>query len=154
MKIRSVIERLPAIAATLAITCAIAVPFAQAENVSKFARVEAVNWQGTVINVAPLMDFYKRRFYNGIWTSKQGLTPQGAELVQVLQGAAGDGLSPEDYLSGLPSNVNALSGENLAAAELYLSEAAAKYARDLYGGRTTPAYPPPSGQPGQRSIHP
>jgi murein L,D-transpeptidase YcbB/YkuD len=143
MKICSFIERLPAIALALAFTCAMPAPFAQAESVSKFARVEAINWQGTVINVAPLMDFYKRRLYNGIWTAKQGLTPQGAELVQVLQGAASDGLTPEDYLSGLPSNVNALSGEHLAAAELYLSESAAKYARDLYGGRTTPAVTEP-----------
>lgn len=108
-----------------------------------FARVEVIKWNGTVVNVAPLMDFYKRRFFNGVWTGKQGLTGQGTELVRLLQSAGSDGLEPADYLSALPANVNSLAGENLAAAELYLSEAAAKYSRDLYGGRTTPAVSEP-----------
>jgi murein L,D-transpeptidase YcbB/YkuD len=143
MNLKTFFRQIPALLVAFAISSAMPAQLAQAENVAKFARVEAINWQGTAINVAPLMDFYKRRFFNGIWTGKQGLTPQGAELVQVLQGAASDGLTPEDYLSSLPSNVNALSGDQLAAAELYLSEAAVKFARDLYAGRTTPAVSEP-----------
>ena len=121
----------------------VAIQPAQAESVAPFARSQAIKWQGTVINVQPLMDYYKRQFFKGSWTARQGLTPYGAELVQQFSTAASDGLEPSDYLAGVPANVNQLTGEQLAAVELYLADATVRYARDLYGGRTTPAVSEP-----------
>lgn len=120
-----------------------AAPAAKAESVTPFARSQAIKWQGTVIDVQPLMDYYKRQFFKGSWTARQGLTPRGAELVKQFSTAASDGLEPADYLAGVPANVNQLSGEQLAAVELYLSDATIRYARDLYAGRTTPAVSEP-----------
>lgn len=116
---------------------------AHAESVAPFVRNQAIKWQGTVINVGPLMDYYKRQFFKGSWTARQGLTSRGAELVKQLSTAASDGLEPSDYLAGVPANVGQLTGQQLAAVELYLSDAAIRYARDLYGGRTTPAVSEP-----------
>ena len=131
-------------ASALCILTGLTIPLpAQAESVAPFARSEAIKWQGTVVNVEPLMDYYKRQFFAGSWTAKQGLSPRGAELVNQLATAAGDGLEPADYIAGVPANVNQLSGEQLAAVELYLSDAAIRYARDLYAGRTTPAVSEP-----------
>lgn len=116
---------------------------AQAASVAPFIGHQAIKWQGTVINVEPIAPFYKRRLFNGIWTARKGLTPKGVELVKLLGQSGSDGLEPSDYLSNWPANANELSGDNLAAAELYLSDAAVRYIRDLHSGRTTPAVSEP-----------
>ncbi|MEM7461296.1 MAG: L,D-transpeptidase family protein [Pseudomonadota bacterium] len=115
----------------------------QAANVAPFIAHQAIKWQGTVINVEPIAPFYKRRFFNGIWTARKGLTPKGVELVNLLSQSGSDGLEPSDYLSNWPGNADQLTGENLVAAELYLSDAAVRYIRDLHSGRTTPAVSEP-----------
>ncbi|MEZ5871564.1 MAG: L,D-transpeptidase family protein [Nitratireductor sp.] len=115
----------------------------EAANVLKFARAQAINWNGRAIDTAPLMDFYKRQFFKGIWTTDSGLTKRGQELVEALSAAVSDGLSAGDYLSGFPGNAASLRGDDLAGLELFLSDAALKYARDLHGGRTTPAISEP-----------
>ena len=125
---------------------------AEAANVLKFARAQAINWNGRAINTAPLMDFYKRQFFKGIWTTDSGLTKRGQELVEVLSAAGSDGLSPADYLSGFPGNASSLRGDDLSALELFLSEAALKFARDLHGGRTTPAISEPDIVIGRKQL--
>lgn len=117
--------------------------FANAESVRAFATVQAINWRGSVINVEPLMPFYKRQNYTGIWTQKKGLSKRGKQLLGALNNAWLDGLEPLDYLAGFPGKPDKLRGEQLAGAELYLSNAAVRFARDLYAGRTTPAVSEP-----------
>ena len=114
-----------------------------AANVLPLIGHQAIKWQGTVVNVEPLAGFYKRRLLNGIWTAGKGLTPQGKELVQVLSEAGADGLEPSDYLGNWPADADGLSGQDLVAAELYLSDAALRYSRDLHAGRTTPSVSEP-----------
>jgi murein L,D-transpeptidase YcbB/YkuD len=116
---------------------------AQAASVLGYLNREAVKWQGTVIAVEPLAGFYKRQFGKGVWTTDKGLTRRGQELLQAFARAGEDGLEPADYLGSFPANPAALRGEDLAGAELYLSDAAARFARDLFGGRTTPSISEP-----------
>ena len=118
-------------------------PSAVAANVSKFATSKAIKWRGGVINVEPLMPFYKRIAFQGIWTSKKGLTSQGKALINALNDAWLDGLEPLDYMAGFPNNANTMRGDQLAGVELFLSEAALRFYRDLYAGRTTPAVSEP-----------
>ncbi|MCG6858027.1 MAG: L,D-transpeptidase family protein [Salaquimonas sp.] len=116
---------------------------AHAANVAKYVAAQAINWHGTVIDVATVMPFYKRRFGNGIWTTNNGLSKRGQELIGVLSNAGSDGLEPREYLGGLPGDVNAMRGDDLVAAELYLSGAAIRFSRDLFAGRTTPSISEP-----------
>ncbi len=116
---------------------------AQAENVARFATAEAIKWRGGVVNVEPSMAFYQRQGYQGIWTGTQGLSKRGQQLVSVLNDAWLDGLEPLDYLGGFPDNPENLRGDQLMGAELFLSDAAIRFARDLYAGRTTPSVSEP-----------
>jgi len=90
-----------------------------------------------------LKKFYRKKFGKGVWTGKKGLNKKGVELVRVLQQANTDGLEPREYLSALPKNIQSLTGKDLAAAELYLSQSLWKFGRDLSAGRTTPAVSEP-----------
>ncbi len=116
---------------------------AQAANVRGFADAQAIKWRGGVINVELVMPFYQRNGYNGIWTSGNGLNQRGRALLNVLGNAWLDGLEPLDYIGGFPGNADHLRGDELVGAELFLSEAAVRFARDLYAGRTTPSVSEP-----------
>jgi len=116
---------------------------AEAANVSSFSTAQAIKWRGGVINVEAVMPFYKRQNYEGLWTNKSGLNQRGRALIDALNDAWLDGLEPLDYLGGFPSNPDSLRGEQLIGAELFLSESAIRFARDLYAGRTTPSVSEP-----------
>ncbi len=116
---------------------------AKAANVSKLLSGEAINWNGRVIDITALKKYYKSRRGKGIWTSKTGLNKHGVALLKVLARAGDDGLVAKDYLSGFPTKSSALLGDNLAAAELFLSQAFYRFGRDLFAGRTTPAVSEP-----------
>ena len=114
-----------------------------AASVVSVLKGDAIKWNGTVIDLDPLKKYYRGKFGKGIWTAKKGLSKKGVELVKALQSAGSDGLEPRDYLSALPKNIQSLSGNDLAAAELYLSQSFWKFGRDLSAGRTTPAVSEP-----------
>lgn len=116
---------------------------ANAANVGGLLRGDALNWNGTVIDLDPLKKFYRGRLGKGVWTGKKGLNKRGVELIKVLQNAGADGLEPSSYLFGIPKNIQALTGKDLQSAELYLSQAFWKFGRDLSAGRTTPAVSEP-----------
>ncbi|MGI9351815.1 MAG: L,D-transpeptidase family protein [Rhizobiaceae bacterium] len=116
---------------------------AHAASVASVLRGDAIKWNGTVVDLDPLKKFYRSKLGKGIWTGKKGLNKRGVELVQVLQQAGADGLEPREYLSALPKNLQSLTGKDLAAAELYLSQSFWKFGRDLSAGRTTPAVSEP-----------
>ena len=116
---------------------------ALAASVRGFANAQAIQWRGGVVQVDTVMPFYKRNGYRGIWTSNNGLTRRGQELVGVLENAWLDGLDALDYIGGMPGKGASLRGDELAGLELFLSSAAIRFARDMYGGRTTPAVSEP-----------
>ena len=116
---------------------------ANAAKVSKLLSAQAINWNGSVIDIASLKKFYKSRRGKGIWTSNSGLNKHGVALLKVLARAGDDGLDAKDYLYGFPKKASALKGDNLAAAELFLSQAFYRFGRDLFAGRTTPAVSEP-----------
>jgi len=130
------ITRRSLLVGSLSFAVASSVNQVSAANVSKLVRGDAIKWNGTVVDLGPLKKFYRGKLGKGIWTGKKGLNKRGAELVKVLQAANADGLEPRDYLSALPKNIQSLSGDNLAAAELYLSQSFWKFGRDLSAGRT------------------
>ncbi|MDJ0613131.1 MAG: L,D-transpeptidase family protein [Rhizobiaceae bacterium] len=117
--------------------------YANAASVASVMRGDALNWNGTVVDLGPLKKYYRGRLGKGIWTGTKGLNKKGAELVKVLGAAGADGLDPRAYLSALPKNIQSLSGKDLAAAELYLSQSFWKYGRDISAGRTTPSVSEP-----------
>lgn len=137
------ISRRSLLVGTLSFAVANSISQVHAASVSKIIRGDAIKWNGTVIDLGPLKKFYRGKLGRGIWTGKKGLNKRGVELVQVLQAAGKDGLEPSDYLSALPKNIQSLSGDDLAAAELYLSQSFWKFGRDLSAGRTTPAVSEP-----------
>jgi len=137
------ISRRSLLVGTLSFAVANSVNQVHAARVSKIIRGDAIKWNGTVIDLGPLKKFYRGKLGRGIWTAKKGLNKRGVELVRVLQAADKDGLEPSDYLSALPKNIQNLTGDDLAAAELYLSQSFWKFGRDLSAGRTTPAVSEP-----------
>lgn len=116
---------------------------ANAANVASVLRGDALKWNGTVIDLDPLKKYYRGRLGKGIWTGRKGLNKKGVELVKVLKNAGADGLEPSSYLSALPADVQSLTGKDLQAAELYLSQSFWKFGRDLSAGRTTPSVTEP-----------
>lgn len=123
--------------------CSLFFSSAFAINVKSFSQAEAIKWRNMVVSVAPLMAYYERENYEGIWTSNRGLNNNGVELIKAISNAGQDGLVPADYFRNFPKNANALRGNALIGVELFLSEAATRFYRDLYGGRTTPAVSEP-----------
>ncbi|MEM7289562.1 MAG: L,D-transpeptidase family protein [Pseudomonadota bacterium] len=114
-----------------------------AANVTSVLRGDALKWNGTVIDLGPLKRYYRGKLGRGIWTAKKGLNKRGVELVNLLNASGADGLDPAAYLSALPNNIQSLSGKDLSAAELYLSQSFWRFGRDLSAGRTTPSVSEP-----------
>jgi murein L,D-transpeptidase YcbB/YkuD len=129
--------------ASMAFGFAAATTPVNAANVSAVLRGDALKFNGAVVDLDPLKKYYRGRLGKGIWTGRKGLNKKGVELIKVVQAARSDGLEPRDYISALPKNIQSLSGKELAAAELYLSQAFWKFGRDLSAGRTTPAVSEP-----------
>ena len=125
---------------------------AHSANVKALIKGDAIKWNGTVIDVSVLKKFYRSKRYKGIWTGKQGLNKNGKQLIAAMQKAGSDGLETGDYLSGLPKNLNTLKGNDLAAAELLLSQSFYRFSRDLFTGRTTPAVSEPDIVISRKSI--
>ena len=112
--------------------------YAQAIGVSDVIGKTAFKWNGTLIDTWSLKRYYRANRGRGIWTSNQGLNERGKELVKVLKASGGDGLEPNKYLGHLPKNIQKLTGEELAKAELYLSQSFWRYLQDLSSGITRP----------------
>ena len=125
---------------------------AHSANVKALIKGDAIKWNGTVIDVSVLKKFYRSKRYKGIWTGKQGLNKNGKQLIAAMQKAGSDGLETGDYLSGLRKNLNTLKGNDLAAAELLLSQSFYRFSRDLFTGRTTPAVSEPDIVISRKSI--
>lgn len=125
-------------------TALVALPnAATAANISQYLEYQALEWNGQVINVEPVAEFYASRNGTGVWTNETGLSENGTRLLKAIRNADADGLDPADYLSAFPDNVTGISAEALPGVELYFSQAFLAFARDLHAGRTTPAVSEP-----------
>ncbi len=130
-----------AVASSIAILASVS--STHAANVSDYLSHEAVSWNNTVINITPIADFYASRAGAGIWTSFNGMTEAGKELVKLISQAEADGLETKDYLSALPGDLDNQVPDAYVGIELYLSQAFIAFGRDLYAGRTTPSVSDP-----------
>lgn len=111
-----------------------------AADVSKLLEGKAFKWHGNAVSIGPIKKFYKSRRSRGIWTDDVGLNDAGKALIVQLSKAKEDGLVASDYYRKLPKK---LQTDEVAKAELYLSQAFWKFGRDLYSGRTTPSVSDP-----------
>ncbi len=112
--------------------------YAQAIGVSEYVGKKAFRWNGALIDTWSLRRYYRGNRGRGIWTSSQGLNARGKELVKVLKASGVDALEPNKYLGHLPKDIQKLTGEQLAKAELYLSQSFWRYIADLSSGLTRP----------------
>lgn len=112
-----------------------------ATEIKKLMEGQAFKWNRIAVDLGPLKKFYKSRGFLPVWTDKEGLNRYGEELVQVLKNAGKDGLETRDYIGRF--SAKKLKKTDLGQAELFLSQAFWKFARDLYAGRTTPSLSDP-----------
>lgn len=91
-----------------------------------------------------LVDFYRQNGFRPLWVSEQGLGERGRSVLRLFQGAAEDGMTPEDYLpvslSRFDDDLSSISDDpsRLARLDLDLSAHALRYARHASGGRLVP----------------
>jgi len=116
---------------------------AHCADVSAYLDYQAVNWNNQAISLQRSAPFYMQRAGAGIWTDGANINDNGRQLIAALRRANEDGLESADYLSGLPADYERLTAEAMAGLELYLSQQALAFARDLYAGRATPSVTDP-----------
>jgi hypothetical protein len=97
------------------------------------SQVAAVSLPAVEIG-AEIGAFYKDRGFRPLWVRREGLTPAGKQLIEMLVAAKQDGLQPERYNLSLLRTAAAAAGDPaaVAKAELLLSHAFADYVRDLH----------------------
>lgn len=127
-------------ALAIAVSPLFVVPQSLAAEITELLNGQAYKWQGQVVDVGPLKKFYKSRHSRRVWTDKTGLNEAGKGLVLQLKKAAEDGLITSDYYRKFPAKIKT---EDLARADMYLSQALWKFGRDLFSGRTTPSVSDP-----------
>jgi murein L,D-transpeptidase YcbB/YkuD len=91
-----------------------------------------------------IVDFYEKRGFAPLWTSRGGLEPKSREVLALLAAADEEGLTAADYLppalSGFQGEPVAAEGEldALANLEVGLTAMALRYAMHASGGRIVP----------------
>jgi L,D-transpeptidase YcbB len=101
---------------------------------------QAVEWRDVTIDLNKLKAYYTSEGADFVWVANGGLTRAGTELISVFERVVEDGLNPKDYTELAFAALKRLSGEeDEAGAELALSQAYLRLARDLSGGRTSPS---------------
>jgi L,D-transpeptidase YcbB len=101
---------------------------------------QAVEWRGTTIDLNRLKGYYASPDAEFVWVEQGRLTEDGSALAAAIAKSGADGLNPKDYQELAFEALPNLSGEeDEAGAELALSQAFLKMARDLSGGRTSPS---------------
>ena len=88
---------------------------------------------------ADLRAFYEARSNAPIWISDGRLNAKALAVMDVIRRADEEGLDPSAFILPDPNATDSSSPEELAAAEIALSRAAAAYARQAQGGRIEPS---------------
>ncbi len=101
---------------------------------------QAIEWRGVTVDLNKLMPYYVSSGAQTVFIEGNHLSPAGAELVAVLSNSRLDGLDSSDYVANAFGALKRLtSDDDAAGAELALSQAFLKFARDLHSGRSTPS---------------
>ena len=91
--------------------------------------------KSAVRSESELKDFYRARSYRPLWIGQGRLRPEAYRLVELITQADFDGLDPDRYrprrLIDAVQNAGSGSPKHLAKAEMQLSRAYVRYARDL-----------------------
>lgn len=126
---------------TFALACVmlLAAFSARAEDFSG-KRPQAMLWRGDVIDLNATAAFYDKAEGGPVWTTGGRPNGRARELVEAINDADADGLSPNDYLSANLRDPGKLSSTTDADGfERAMSSAFLRFARDIHGGRTTPS---------------
>lgn len=79
--------------------------------------------------------YYKKSGFRPLWVTRSGLRPEALQLASMIEDAANDGLDPSSYsVAEVKAALQAAAGgdvEGRARAELLLSRAYVRYARDV-----------------------
>ncbi|MDP8912737.1 MAG: hypothetical protein M3N39_04075, partial [Pseudomonadota bacterium] len=82
-----------------------------------------------------IAEFYKIRGFRPLWVTRSGVKPEARQLAVMIEDAANDGLDPNRYsVADVKAALQAAASgdaEGRARAELLLSRAYVRYARDL-----------------------
>ncbi len=101
-------------------------------------RLSGRDWPSTTGNIRQkIVNFYAGRNNKPVWTSASGLTPRAKRVIAEIQKAGQWGLRATDYDVPNP-NIDLTDSEARFEAEIQLSVAVLKYARDARGGRYDP----------------
>lgn len=122
---------------------------------SELARIIKAGLQDAYYNAAKdsrayeqaqkLYFFYGARGFEPLWLSAGangaiGFSPNAEKIVALFRDATLEGLRPSDYLTAdLDPAAAGTDPAKLAALETAFSQAAVKYAQDMYGGRIRPS---------------
>jgi murein L,D-transpeptidase YcbB/YkuD len=102
-----------------------------------------IKWRQATINIANIKNYYKTNI--PLWTNEKGLNSKANDLLDLLLRADEDGLLANNYLEAFKGNwKRPRTSDDIAGAELALSQAFIEFSRDLYSGRTTPAVTNPN----------
>ena len=91
---------IPALLIQLLLLSTFAPSTSYAANVKGLLRGQALKWHGQVVDLGPLVKFYKSRRGKGIWTDKRGLNKHGKAALSLISRAHEDGLVAADYIKG------------------------------------------------------
>jgi murein L,D-transpeptidase YcbB/YkuD len=87
----------------------------------------------------PVLAFYGERGFTPVWVDDRGLRARTAALFAAFLRSGDDGLDPDDYLPPFILETRLSSAYDRARADVMLSVALLRYARDLRLGRLEPA---------------
>ena len=108
-------------------------------SASRSGSAPAATTPAARVKVEPaIAAFYKQNGFRPLWVSRSGLSEGGEALLELLASSASDGLDPAAYRLGRLREAAAAAGRDpaqAARAELMLSQAFLRYARDLYRPR-------------------
>lgn len=104
------------------------------------ATAGAVQVNRATDRLAVLRSFYAARDYEPIWLEKRRPNPRAVSAFALFQNAGQEGLSPRDYLNGMPAAGSSFTNPAESARfEILMSDTLLRYLNDLRTGRTAPA---------------
>lgn len=105
---------------------------------------EAIVAHGSAIDLQRLRLAYEVGGFEPIWVEPGRPAKKAFALLVLIGQSRSEGLEPGDYSSSIPQPIgNFTSDRDLALLDLILSDAFLDLARDVHGGRTTPAISEP-----------
>jgi murein L,D-transpeptidase YcbB/YkuD len=100
-----------------------------------------------MLDWSSIESFYRKRNYKPVWLTTSGPDERANQLRQTLHVADQEGLNPADYhIDTITQLWKLRSLDELAALDIYLTDAFFRYAIDVHRGRDRPNTPDQNGQ--------